>query len=110
MDPLDGLPVPTVRDRTNSDPSTQTLNMLTPTARQAAILTAVKRNIGIGLVECAVEVARMFGSRPANSGMRALVASQAKVLADEGRLYQVDGDLGLAQLAHRPPLLATVTD
>lgn len=96
IDSRDGTAMPTVRDRSNAGPSIRRLDRLPPTELQAAILSAVERNIGIGAAACAVEVARMLGYNSTSSGMRVLVASQAKVLVDGGRLHEVGSELRLA--------------
>ena len=89
-----------VRDRGNvSSPSLRKVYMLPPSEVRAAILQAVERNIGIGVAECAVEVARAFGSKSTSADMRECVAENAEQLVSEGRLSVVDGQLRLIETA-----------
>ena len=89
-----------VRDRGKvSSPSLRKVNMLPPSEVRAAILQAVERNIGIGVAECAVEVARAFGFKSTSADMRGCVAENAEQLVAEGCLSVLDRQLRLVETA-----------
>ncbi len=95
LDRSDRIEAVTVRDRSSvRSQSLPRVDMLPPPEVKDAILRAVERNVGIGLADCAREVARMFGARYASEEMRLAVELRADELVREGRLV-LSGDLRL---------------
>ena len=94
-----------VRDRSNVEsPSLRNVGMLPSSEVNAAVLDAVRRNIGITVADCATEVARMFGYKSTSADLRQYLERHARTLVAKGRLNTVDGQLRLPQaLPHREP-------
>ena len=67
--------------------------MLPPAELHTAILHAVERNVEISHGACAVEVTRMLGFKSTSAGMRKLVASQAGILVESGRMRKAGAQL-----------------
>lgn len=71
--------------------------MIPPQEYRKAILRAVKRCLGIGEEECAVEVARMFGFKSTSATFKKHVVAQIPPLIQDGHLVaQPDGTLLLS--------------
>ena len=92
-----GSPV-VVRNRSNVDSSSlRNVEMLPSSEINAAVLEAVRKNIGISVADCATEVARMFGYKSTSADLRQCLERHAQKLVAQGRLTTVNGQLRLPQ-------------
>lgn len=87
-----------VRNRSNVDSSSlRNVEMLPSSEINAAVLEAVRKNIGISVADCATEVARMFGYKSTSADLRQCLERHAQKLVAQGRLTTVNGQLRLPQ-------------
>ena len=87
-----------VRNRSKVDSaSLRNVEMLPSSEINAAVLEAVRKNIGISVADCATEVARMFGYKSTRADLRQCLERHAQKLVAQGRLTTVDGQLRLPQ-------------
>ncbi len=86
-----------VRDRSKVvNPSLKKPEMIPPQEYRKAILSAVKRCLGISKDECAVEVARDFGFKSTSAALKKQVMAQIPPLVQNGHLIaHPDGTLDL---------------
>ncbi len=82
-----------VRDRSRCPAAAKKVSVIPPTEIQAAILRVVEASIGIGMTECAIPVARLFGFKRTPRGMKPRVEEQARRLVEAGRLARQRGEL-----------------
>ena len=95
FDRMNSPDISPIRDRSNSSAQVRQLKMLPPTEVQAAVLKSVEQNIAIGVDDCPVQVARLFGFKKTSPKFRALVKAQIQTLVQKHKLKKVDSELKL---------------
>lgn len=84
-----------VRDRSKSNSSLKSREMLPPPEIESAIRQVVESNIAIGAGDCAVEASRLFGFKSTSADMKKHFEIHAMNMVSKGALVLVDGRLRL---------------
>lgn len=87
-----------IRDRSSvASNSLKKPEFIPPAEIRAAILQVVEDSIAVGMDDCAVEVARLFGFKSTSAEIKSGVCKVARKLEGRGEIEINDGELRLAQ-------------
>ncbi len=85
------METPTVRDRSELPAQQRKIELIAPEEIDESILSAVRRAFGIGVDDAILESAKTLGFARTSAGMRDIIMSRVRELANRGALA-LDGD------------------